>query len=391
MNTHVVRRLIRWLRGSSRQEHDRQKAAAALRVEHARADARKWKARASAAFDRGQTAVEHASILERQLADSKRRLTIARREAPSVDVLRQTFSRRTATFAARVGAQALRGREEQLLRVSAAYRLAVASVENSPAPTARKLECDGLAWWVPGKTERDQTAPSRGAPQRFPYRGILQTRGVAVGGIMLDLGANVGRMAVPRVILGDATVAYCAEPDPVSYACLARNVIENDLRGLVLPDHTAIGDRDGSVRFLRAGGHENFRVVSDGAAVGADVVDVPCATLDTWVDRLQIDLAAVTLIKVDVEGFERRVLAGARRVLQCSHIAWQVEIKPAGLRATGDDPQELYADLRHAFTHFIDLNREATGSRVRSIEALSDALRYIEPRQKTDVLLFSEA
>ena len=231
----------------------------------------------------------------------------------------------------------------------------------------------------------------RGRPYAFSYRGILQTRGVATGGIMLDLGANVGRMAVPRVILGDALVVYCAEPDPVSYACLARNVIENGLRGVVLPDQTAIGDRDGSVRFLRAGGHGNFRVVPDGTGEGADVVDVPCATLDTWVERLHIELDAVTLIKVDVEGFERRVLAGASRVLRCSHIAWQIEIKPAGLRAAGDDPQGLYADLRRTFTHFIDLNRRAAGQRVRSIGELSDALAYIEPRQKTDVLLFSDS
>ena len=263
MSTHVVRRLIHWLRGSGRQEHDRQRAAAARRVEQARADVYKWKARASDAFAREQAAVEHASALERQLGESKRRLTVARREAPSVDVLRQTFFRRKATLAARVGAQALRGREEQLLGVSAAYRSAVRSVAGSPAPTARKLECDGLPWWVPERAERELTAPSEVARQRFPYRGILQTRGVAIGGILLDLGANVGRMSVPRVILSDAIVAYCAEPDPVSYACLARNVIENGLRGLVLPDQTAIGDRDGSVRFLRAGGHGNFRVVSE--------------------------------------------------------------------------------------------------------------------------------
>ena len=68
-----------------------------------------------------------------------------------------------------------------------------------------------------------------------------------------------------------------------------------------------------------------------------------------------------------------------------------MEIKPAGLRVTGDDPQELYADLRRAFTHFIDLNREATGRRVRSTEELSGALQYIEPHKKTDVLLFSGA
>ena len=66
-----------------------------------------------------------------------------------------------------------------------------------------------------------------------------------------------------------------------------------------------------------------------------------------------------------------------------------MEIKPAGLRAAGDDPQELYADLRRVFTAFIDLNREAPGRRVRPTEELSDALEYIEPRRKTDVFLFS--
>jgi len=391
MSTDVVRRLIRWLRGSSRQEHDRQRAAAARRVEQARAAVRKWKARASDALAREQVAVEQASALDRQLGEIKRRVAVARREVPSVDVVRQTFARRRATLAAHVGAQALQGREQRLLGVSTAYRWAVESVPNSSAPAVRKLECEGLSWWVPERAGRGRPARSEDPRLRFPYRAILQTRGVATGGIMLDLGANVGRMAVPRVILGDAMVAYCAEPDPVTYACLARNVIENGLRGLVLPDQTAIGDRDGSVRFLRAGRHGNFRVVSEETVEGADVVDVPCVTLDNWVERLHIELDAVTFIKVDVEGYERRVLAGASRVLGCSHIAWQMEIKPAGLRAAGDDPQELYADLQRAFTYFIDLDRRATGQRVRSIGELSDALTYIEPRQKTDVLLFSGA
>jgi hypothetical protein len=66
-----------------------------------------------------------------------------------------------------------------------------------------------------------------------------------------------------------------------------------------------------------------------------------------------------------------------------------MEIKPSGLRAAGDDPRELYADLRRAFTHFTDLNRKASGKRVRPIDDLPDALQYIEPDGKTDVLLFS--
>jgi len=391
MSTHVVRRLICWLRGTRRRQHDQLKAKAAQRVEHVKADVRKWKTQTAKALSRERAVGQRVSALERQLRETERRLTTARRETPSVDVLRQTFSRRKSTLAARVGAQAFLGREEQLLGVSTSYRLAVESLANSPGPAARKLECEGLSWWVPGRAGKEQAASREVEFQRFPFRGILQTRGVAIGGIMLDLGANVGRMSVSRVVLGDATAAYCAEPDPVSYACLVRNVIDNGLRGLVLPDQTAIGDRDGTVRFLRFGRHGNFRFVSEGTVEGADVIDVPCTTLDTWVERLQIDLDAVAFIKVDVEGFERRVLAGASRVLRRSHIAWQMEVKPAGLRATGDDPLKLYADLRRAFTHFIDLNRRETGHRVRPTDELSEALRYIEPRQKTDVLLFSQS
>ena len=66
-----------------------------------------------------------------------------------------------------------------------------------------------------------------------------------------------------------------------------------------------------------------------------------------------------------------------------------MEICPASLRKAGDDPAALYAELKRSFTHFIDLNRRAAGRVVRSVGELSDALRYIDPDGKTDVLLFS--
>jgi hypothetical protein len=123
--------------------------------------------------------------------------------------------------------------------------------------------------------------------------------------------------------------------------------------------------------------------------VSGEVVDVPCCTLDTWVRQLDIDLEAVTFIKVDIEGLERRLMLGAERVLGLPQIAWQFEVKPSGLRAVGDDPAEFYRDLRRAFTHFIDLNRKAVGARVRPVADLPEALRYVEPDQKTDILLFT--
>ena len=134
------------------------------------------------------------------------------------------------------------------------------------------------------------------------YRVILQTREVGLGGLMLDIGANTGRMAVPRAILGDVTAVYCAEPDLLNYQCLVRNVRDNHLTGLVLPDHLAVASEDGVVRLERAkttGGH---RVIDQGVATTRTVTEVPALTVDSWMDRLGIAPEQVAFVKVDVQG-----------------------------------------------------------------------------------------
>ena len=370
--------LTRLLRGRGGDDAPRQESLR-RRLDEARRAVPKWKVRAAQARGQSDALRQRALKAEQMLRGLRSQVVAARRETPSIAAVRFAFQHRLRTLEARARDGLSHEREAQLLNVSAAYRRAVEDASDASVEGMQRGNLEGLTWWVP-RQARDT---------RFPFRGILQTREAAIGGVMLDLGANVGRMAVPRVILGDVTRAYCAEPDPVTFACLARNVIDNRLRGLVLPDQTAISDRTGTARLLRAGRSGNFRLVAE--HVEGDTVEVPCSTLDAWVDRLRIDLGAVTFIKVDVEGSERRVLAGAAEVLSHRHIAWQLEIKPLWLKAAGAEPAELYADLQHWFTHFIDLNRAATGRRERPVDELSEALAYIEPDKKTDLLLFSAA
>ena len=183
---------------------------------------------------------------------------------------------------------------------------------------------------------------------------------------MIDIGANIGRMSIPRVVLGDATVAYCIEPDPLNYACLVRNIRDNGLAGLAMPDRLAIGAQNGTVRLERAKSPGGHRVLGEGMTTGRETVEVPIATLDAWVDRVGIDLDTVRFVKLDVQGGEVDVLAGAARVLACRHIAWQVEVDVERLSKRGLGFEDLFGHLRHNFTHFTDLNRLATGSRLRS-------------------------
>jgi FkbM family methyltransferase len=255
---------------------------------------------------------------------------------------------------------------------------------------ARRSTIDGLAWWVPALPSQSAASVERMlAKQRFPYLAIAQTRDVSIGGIMLDIGANVGRMAIPRVVLGDSTKAYCAEPDELNCQCLIANIHDNGLGGLVVADCVAISDRIGRLPLQRGKMSGAHRLVHTGA-VRENTATVRCTTLDAWVEEQAIDLLDVTFVKIDTQGSEVHVLAGASRVLAAPHIAWQIEVSPAHLRVAGSDPQVLYRMLADRFSHFFDLNPSAAGPRLRSITDLASALEYLERAEdaQTDIVVY---
>lgn len=316
------------------------------------------------------------------------------RGVPSPTVIRRTLPLRLPVAQARARRPDAVAAEARFLAQSPTFAAALASVPQPPAvdtPIVRST-LQGLHWWVPVLRPRDAEP---GSPwlrkQKFPYRGIAQTRELAMGGLMIDLGANIGRMSLSRVILGDVAAVYCAEPDPINYECLVRNIADNGLRGLVFPDNVAIGDREGEAVLKRAkycGGH----TLVDGAVREAGTVAVRTSTLDDWTDRVGIDRSLVTFIKVDVQGWEGHVFAGAAQMLRQRQVTWQIEFKPELLRTAGTDPIEFCRRLRDSFTHFTDLNKTATGERGRPIADVEEAVAYVEGSEsgQTDLLLFNQ-
>lgn len=325
------------------------------------------------------------------------------RRVLNTHVLRDIFDLRLRTLAARAAIPPREQREALFREVSPAY---VAAIEQSAAEWGDHIHATRLhelTWHTPVVRPKPG-GPSKAwiAKQRFPYRALTQTRELAVGGIMLDIGANTGRMSISRAVLGDVVAAYCAEPDPLNYACLVRNVVENRLNGLLMPDQLAIADRDGTARLRRAdvsGGHRvlaDDTATHDGAGTPSDppkdaerLIEVRCRTLDSWLAGLRVDPDAVTFVKVDVQGYEMRVLQGASALLARRHVAWQLELDPAHLAAAGTSLADLYAKLQQHFTHFIDMNGALTGPRQRTIETLSEGLAYLAgSREKTDILVY---
>lgn len=284
------------------------------------------------------------------------------------------------------------GARDRLARfVASSPSYAASRVAHQWSPQLVRSTSDAVPYWIPALHAKDAAPDSPWLrKQAVPYRTVLQTREVALGGIMLDLGGNIGHTAVSRVVLGDVTAAYCAEPDALNHEALVRTVVENGLEGLVLPDRVAIGARTGTALLRQSrfpGGHQ---VVA--GAREHDTVEVEMLTLDEWVRRHGIPLPLVTFVKVDVQGLESQVLDGAREVLAASHIAWQLEFGLDTLRQAGVDAGEHLERLRAHFTHFTDLNKNAAGERGRPTTELREALRYLDAEPgggHTDLLLFN--
>jgi FkbM family methyltransferase len=130
------------------------------------------------------------------------------------------------------------------------------------------------------------------------------------GQIVLDIGANIGTHTVFFAQkVGPAGTVFAFEPQRVLFQILCANVTLGSLTN-VHTRQAAVGSQAGtvSVPTLNYAGAGNFGGVSlEGQTQGENV---PLLTVD------QLGLTACHLIKIDVEGMESDVLAGAEQTMR---------------------------------------------------------------------------
>jgi len=123
--------------------------------------------------------------------------------------------------------------------------------------------------------------------------------------LFLDVGANIGSYTVLAAKVCQAR-AIAFEPDPETAKALFRNVSLNGIDRSVTVWNVAVGDFDGEIRFTSGLDTTNRVARAEDSAVR----NVPIWRLDNLCGEI-----SPVLLKMDVEGFEERVLAGAGRVL----------------------------------------------------------------------------
>jgi FkbM family methyltransferase len=157
------------------------------------------------------------------------------------------------------------------------------------------------------------------------------------GGIAIDIGANIGDWSIPAALaVGPTGRLLAIEPIPRMAAALRKTFGINRLRQASVVE-MALSSSAGQTNFsIERGNSGGSRIGKH--ALAHDSIEVEITTLDALVEREQ--LPRVDFIKIDVEGHEPQVLAGAKATL----IRW----KPLLFMETGqegDDGRASIAEL----------------------------------------------
>lgn len=172
------------------------------------------------------------------------------------------------------------------------------------------------------------------------FRGLVQD-----GTTVFDVGANVGYytlQAARRV--GPRGRVHAFEPVAATHRRLAENVRLNGWSNVVL-NQAAVADRVGELTvFVADGTNTGASGVAPPPNLSGRTETVPATTLDAYVEDRGV--GAVDLLKIDVEGSEMAVLAGAERILRQPRLTVLVEVSPRTLASQGTTPEDLIDRLR---------------------------------------------
>jgi len=129
----------------------------------------------------------------------------------------------------------------------------------------------------------------------------------SAGGVFVDIGANVGTyaLALAKTVGNNGTV-IAVEPHPVAYARLAFNRASSGLAQVKLIA-AAAGPSNGELLIETDGDNLGASHVVDGQSSGR-TFRVPALTLQQILSDAGV--TKVDALKIDVEGFEDRVLTG---------------------------------------------------------------------------------
>lgn len=176
-----------------------------------------------------------------------------------------------------------------------------------------------------------------------PYETELILRQVKSGDVIVDIGANIGYYTVLFADkVGKSGKVIAIEPDPINFEILQKNIKENKLFNVVAVQ-AAVGSQTGELKLYKS--KENF---GDHKLYGGDKGEkVKVIKLDEFLKDQKINL-----IKVDTQGWEPEVFAGAKKTIEKDLPIIFFEYSPASYKLAKLDKTEMMNWLKKLYKKF---------------------------------------
>lgn len=224
----------------------------------------------------------------------------------------------------------------------------------------------------------------RGIREREETR--LIQRILEPGKTIIDIGANMGYYALMEArAVGPKGRVYAIEPEPKNYGLLVRNVALNQYCN-VLTFPIGISDTTGSAT-LHISRHSNLHnLVSPlQADDNARAVTIQVQRLDDFIREREIDPACVHLVRMDVEGWEAKILEGMQGLLRASaDLKLFIEFHPGAIAGIPGHSLEQSLSLldQHGFYIRYATGRATDGNRFQIYDlSITDCMGRKEIRE----------
>ncbi len=173
-------------------------------------------------------------------------------------------------------------------------------------------------------------------------------------GTLLDIGANNGVTSIGMLTAGEVRRAVALEPEPTNFARLQRNAAENGVLDRLLCLNVAAAASAGQLEMeLSEENTGDHRARLPGAASGAPgrelygesgrrTVAVSARTVDDILASVDPVFRDISVLWIDVQGFEVHAFRGATRLLERG-VPVVSEFWPYGMRRAGVCPTDFQA------------------------------------------------
>ena len=166
--------------------------------------------------------------------------------------------------------------------------------------------------------------------------------------MVVDVGANIGFYTILMAHkVGPSGRVYAFEPDPMNLGLLKMNLLLNNLQNVQVCE-AAVSQSEGTAHlYLSPDNFGDHRLHPD-QQESREKLEIKTVSLDEFLTREE-QLANVRLLKLDTQGCEPLVLAGAQSVLEQSQPTLFLEYWPHGYREAGLSGEAMLQELRGVY------------------------------------------